>query len=161
MTTNLLEKIQTLMGEVVDFSINHVHRNGIPFTAFIIDSSGNILGRGVNQVRENHDPTAHAEVQAIRDACRTVNKSYLHDKILLASGEPCAMCYMSALFAGISHIFYAVDRNEAANYGFDYRTSYQLLSIDPRNWQQPIVKKLQVSTGLLPFIQYQNIPSKQ
>lgn len=162
MTANLTNKLQELMEAVVDFSIHHVHNDGIPFTAFVIDANGNIVGRGVNRVREHHDPTAHAEVEAIRDACRNSKNSYLHNKALLAYGEPCAMCYMNAVFAGISQIYYAVDRNEAASYGFDYRNGYQLLSIDPKKWQRPTVKKLPVSKGLLPFIQYQEqeLPAK-
>ncbi|QOG08843.1 nucleoside deaminase [Aureimonas sp. OT7] len=148
------------MSEAVSFSTEHVHAGGIPFTAFVVDTTGKILGRGVNRVREHHDPTAHAEVEAIRDACRVHGTPHLHGTTLLASGEPCAMCYMSALYAGISHVFYAVDRDEAAAHGFDYRGGYALFAGDPLNWRSPVVKKLAVPEGLHPFTEFHAARSK-
>ncbi|PRD42627.1 tRNA-specific adenosine deaminase [Phyllobacterium phragmitis] len=139
------------MEEAVAFSVDHVHDGGIPFTAFVVDQDGVILGRGVNRVREHHDPTAHAEVEAIRDACRAHGTTHLPGTTLLASGEPCAMCYTSALHAGISQLFYAVDRDEAAAHGFDYRGTYRLFAHDPKTWRSPAVRKLAVSEGLRPF----------
>lgn len=147
-------RLTQLMEEAVAFSMEHVHEGGIPFTAFVVDHNGQILGRGVNRVRAHHDPTAHAEVEAIRDACRTHGTTNLTGATLLASGEPCAMCYMSARSAGISQVFFAVDRDEAAAHGFDYRGSYRLFADDPQTWQSPNVNKLAVSTGLKPFLAF-------
>ena len=149
------DRLAQLMSEAVSFSAEHVHAGGIPFTAFVVDTDGNILGRGVNRVREHHDPTAHAEVEAIRDACRSQRTPHLHGTTLLASGEPCAMCYMSALYAGISQVLFAVDRDEAAAHGFDYRGGYALFTGDPLNWRSPVVKKLAVPEGLRPFTTFQ------
>lgn len=159
MTVDLSTRLPLLMEEAVAFSTKHVHDGGIPFTAFVVDASGTVLGRGVNRVREHHDPTAHAEVEAIRDACRARGTSYLHGATLLASGEPCAMCYLSALYAGISQVFFAVDRDEAAAHGFDYRGTYTVFASDPRNWQSPVVRKLPVSEGLRPFLAFRSRPS--
>ena len=145
-----------LMEEAVAFSMEHVHDGGIPFTAFVVDHDGVILGRGVNRVRKHHDPTAHAEVEAIRDACRTHGVSHLHGKTLLASGEPCAMCYMSALYAGISQVFFAVDRDEAAAHGFDYRDGYEFFADDPRSWRPMAVSRLAVPEGLQPFLAFRS-----
>nr|MCH9690535.1 hypothetical protein [Gammaproteobacteria bacterium] len=78
--------------------------------------------------------SAHAEVEAIRDACHHIDTSNLQGMILLASGEPCAMCYLNALFAGITKVLFAVDRNEAAENGFDYRGAYNLLADFPAQW---------------------------
>ncbi|MCM2506045.1 nucleoside deaminase [Aureimonas altamirensis] len=147
-------RLAQLMSEAVSFSTEHVHAGGIPFTAFVVDAAGNILGRGVNRVREHHDPTAHAEVEAIRDACRTNGTPHLHGATLLASGEPCAMCYMSAFYAGISQVLFAADRDEAAAHGFDYRGSYALFADDPRNWRSPAVGKLAVPEELIPFTEF-------
>ena len=144
-------RLRQLMKEAVAFSLDHMHEGGIPFTAFVVDEAGMILGRGVNRVREHHDPTAHAEVEAIRDACRTLGTTHLHGATLLASGEPCAMCYLSALYAGISQVFFAVDRDEAAAHGFDYRGTYRLFAEDPQSWRSPSVSKLAVPDGLRPF----------
>jgi guanine deaminase len=147
-------RLTQLMEEAVAFSMEHVQEGGIPFTAFVVDHNGRILGRGVNRVRAHHDPTAHAEVEAIRDACRTHGTTHLTGATLLASGEPCSMCYMSARIAGISQVFFAVDRDEAAAHGFDYRGSYHLFANDPQTWLSPEVSKLAVSEGLHPFLAF-------
>lgn len=143
-----------LMEEAVAFSMNHVHEGGIPFTAFVVDHDGTILGRGVNRVREHHDPTAHAEVEAIRDACHKHGRTDLRGATLLASGEPCAMCYMSALYAGIGQVLFAADRDEAAEHGFDYRRTYRLFAQDPAGWRSPSVQKLPVPGAVGPFLAY-------
>ncbi|MDX7985817.1 nucleoside deaminase [Xenorhabdus sp. 12] len=148
------------MKDVVTFSSEHVHDGGIPFAAFVVDATGKVFGRGVNQVRENHDPAAHAEVEAIRDACRSLRTPYLHGTTLLASGEPCAMCYMNALYAGVSQVLFAVDRDEAAAHGFDYRHSYRLFASDPLDWQSLVVRKFPVPNGLHPFLQFSCQSSK-
>ncbi|WP_295805676.1 nucleoside deaminase [uncultured Nitratireductor sp.] len=147
-------RLARLMEEAVAFSVNHVHEGGIPFTALVVDRRGIVLGRGVNRVRELLDPTAHAEVEAIRDACRMHGKTDLRGATLLASGEPCAMCYMSALFAGISHVLFAADRDEAAAHGFDYRDSYRVFAQDPITWRSPSAKKFPVPGRLHPFLEF-------
>lgn len=139
------------MRELVDYSLQHVHGGGIPFAAFVMTPGGQIVGRGVNRVREHADPTAHAEVEAVRDACRNAGTPSLQGLTLLASGEPCAMCYLSALYAGVSEIVFAVDHDEAAAYGFDYRRTYALYQIDPRDWPALTVTRLRVPTGCEPF----------
>lgn len=154
MVAGASSRLTQLMEEAVAFSMEHVHEGGIPFTAFVVDHNGQILGRGVNRVRAHHDPTAHAEVEAIRDACRTHSAPHLTGATLLATGEPCAMCYLSARSAGISQVFFAVDRDEAAAHGFDYRGSYCLFADDPRTWLSPEVSKLVVSEGLRPFLAF-------
>lgn len=152
----LAERLTQRMKEAVVWSTEHVHGGGIPFTAFVVDAHSTVLGRGVNRVREHHDPTAHAEVEAIRDACRTAGTPYLRGLTLLASGEPCAMCYLSALYAGIEQVYFAVDRNEAAAHGFDYRGTYALFSRDPLAWQSPAVRKLPVPGGMQPFLAFRS-----
>ncbi|OAZ99590.1 nucleoside deaminase [Halomonas sp. G11] len=150
MSSSPTERFSKLMEEVVTYSSEHVRSGGIPFTAFVVDASGAILGRGVNRVVEHHDPTAHAEVEAIRDACRNVGTSQLRGMALLASGEPCAMCYLNALFAGIDEVIYAVDRDDAAEAGFDYRGSYQMLAHFPDQWPMKVHKHA-TTQALEPF----------
>ena len=113
-----------LIKETVLLSLDHVKKGGIPFSSLVVDKEGRILGKGVNEVSARCDPTAHAEVMAIRQACETVASTDLSDTILYASGEPCALCYMAARFAGITDIVIAADRHETAASGFDYRWTY-------------------------------------
>lgn len=144
-------EIAELMKAAVAYSTAHVHGGGIPFTAFVVDAGGTVVGRGVNRVREQCDPLAHAEVEALRDACRSLGTASLHGMTLLASGEPCAMCYMGALYAGVSRVLFAVDRDEAAAQGFDYRGTYALYQSDPHQWRALAVGKLEVPDRLQPF----------
>ena len=155
-TDGATECLRQRMQEVVAWSSAHVHGGGIPFTAFVIDVQGMVLGRGVNHVREHHDPTAHAEVEAIRDACRAAGRPHLYGATLLTSGEPCAMCYLSALHASVSRVLFAVDRHEAAAQGFDYRNSYSLFVKDPLDWQVPAAHKLPVPGGIQPFLAFRS-----
>ncbi|MCD0505294.1 nucleoside deaminase [Bordetella petrii] len=159
MTADSAAVLAGRMQEAVDFSLEHVRGGGIPFTALVLDAQGGILARGVNCVRRHHDPTAHAEVEAIRAACRAAGTPQLHGLTLLASGEPCAMCYLCARLAGIARVLYAADRDEAAAHGFDYRVGYRLLQGDPRNWRQPAAGKLCVPRRLLPFQAYRAGPA--
>lgn len=155
MIVKVSDHLKPLMEDLVSYSTEHVNKGGIPFTAFVVDSDGVILGRGVNRVLENNDPTAHAEVEAIRDACRTAQVHQFRGATLLASGEPCAMCYLNALFSGVSKVIYAVDRNEAAKAGFDYRDSYRMLAHFPDQW--PItVQKYETENALAPFNLWKN-----
>ena len=126
--------LRRLVDHVVDLSIQHVTSGGIPFTALVTDNRGKILGTGANRVLVDNDPTAHAEVVAIRNASKSRHVSSLQGATLIASGEPCAMCYMNALWAGIGQVIFAVDRHGAAKAGFDYRNSYGLFATDPLNW---------------------------
>ena len=154
MSINRPANFEQLMKNVVSYSTEHVRDGGIPFTAFVIDSNGEVLGKGVNRVLENHDPTAHAEIEAIRDACRHTQSHQLNGMTLLASGEPCAMCYFNALYSGIAEVVFAVDRNEVAELGFDYRSSYRMLANFPSEW--PISRhKHTTEKGLEPFKLFQ------
>lgn len=128
--------LDRLVAEVVSLSVRRVEAGGIPFAALVVGRDGEILGTGVNRVNERLDPTAHAEVTAIRDACRFRQSVRLAGTLLVASGEPCALCYMTAYYCGIQDVVFAVDREDAARCGFDYRAGYRLLSRDPAAWRQ-------------------------
>jgi guanine deaminase len=145
------ELLFPLMEEAVRFAEDHVASGGIPFTALVVTSGGRIIGRGVNRVRNLNDATAHAEVEALRDAGRSLGAPDLQGAVLLASGEPCALCYVAALYASVSRVYFAADRHEAAAGGFDYRSSYNLLSIDPTDWTRLQVEKFPVPRSLMPF----------
>ena len=140
----------SLMKRTVKLSVDHVHSGGIPFSALVVDESGNVLSEGVNQVNELSDPTAHAEIMAIRAACKASGSADISGKVLYASGEPCALCYMAARFAGIKTIYIASDRHEAAKAGFDYRWTYDFFKNEVSS-EVIEVKKLDVYNFNQPF----------
>ena len=88
---------------------------------------GVIIGRGRNNVTKSNDPTAHAEVVAIRDACRELNSFTLAGCELFASCEPCPMCLGAILWARVDRVWYASTREDAAAMGFDDRLFYSEL----------------------------------
>ena len=140
------------MRQAVDLALAEVAEGGIPFSALVIHPQDGVIGSGVNRVFAEQDPTAHAEIVALRDARQGRAPEGLAGCTLVASGEPCGMCYLGALDAHISIVRYAVDRDETARYGFDYRDSYRLLAEqNPQRWRSITVRALPISGGLEPF----------
>jgi len=103
------------------------HSEGGPFGAVIIDKKGNVIAKGNNQVLKNNDPTAHAEVIAIRNACQILNTYDLSDYILYTSCQPCPMCLSAIIWANIKEIYYACTKNDAAEIGFRDDMIYEYL----------------------------------
>lgn len=101
---------------------------GGPFGCVIV-RQGNIVGRGHNQVTSTHDPTAHAEVTAIRAACRELARFSLDDCELYTSCEPCPMCLAAIYWARIPTVFYGNTRADAAAIGFDDDFIYRQLAL--------------------------------
>src|SRR5687768_8742440 len=91
---------------------------GGPFGCVVV-KDGNIVGEGVNQVTSTNDPTAHAEVVAIRDACKNLESFQLEGCVVYTSCEPCPMCLGAIYWARPERVFIACDRNDAAQAGFD------------------------------------------
>lgn len=100
---------------------------GGPFGAVITDKDGNIISTGNNQVLKNNDPTAHAEIMAIRNACKKLNTYDLSNYILYTSCEPCPMCLSAIIWSNIKEIYYACTREDAANIGFRDDLIYEYL----------------------------------
>jgi guanine deaminase len=105
---------------------------GGPFGAVII-KNGTIVGRGWNQVTSANDPTAHAEVGAIRDACSTLKTFSLKGCEIYASCEPCPMCLSAIYWARLDALYFAASRDDAAAAGFDDARLYEELSMDLEN----------------------------
>ena len=100
---------------------------GGPFGAVIVKNS-KIIGRGWNKVTSSHDPTAHAEVTAIREACKKLKTFELSGAIIYSSCEPCPMCLAAIYWAGIGKIYYANTRKDAAHIQFDDDFLYREIS---------------------------------
>ena len=96
-----------------------VKRNeGGPFGAVIIDKAGNIVAEGNNMVLAKNDPTAHAEIMAIRKACEKLGTYDLSEYILYTSCEPCPMCLSAIIWANIKQVYYGATKEDAGNIGF-------------------------------------------
>ena len=91
---------------------------GGPFGAVIVDKKGNIIAKGNNMVLANNDPTAHAEVTVIREACKKLGTYDLSGYILYTSCEPCPMCLAAIIWANIKEVYYACTRDDAGKIGF-------------------------------------------
>jgi tRNA(Arg) A34 adenosine deaminase TadA len=102
---------------------------GGPFGAIVV-KDGEVIGRGANKVTSENDPTAHAEVMAIRDACRTLNSFQLEGCVIYSSCEPCPMCLGAIYWARPEKLFFAASRQDAARAGFDDSYIYQQVSTD-------------------------------
>lgn len=100
---------------------------GGPFGAVIIDKSGNIIAKANNTVIKNGDPTEHAEMNAIRKACKELGTYDLSDCILYSSCEPCPMCLSAIIWANIKKVYYACTREDAAKIGFRDDAIYEYL----------------------------------
>ncbi len=101
---------------------------GGPFAAVIV-RDGRIIGEGWNQVTHTNDPTAHAEVTAIRAACATIGDFSIEGATIYASCEPCPMCLAAIYWAHISKIFYANTTQDAARIGFDDSFLYREIAL--------------------------------
>lgn len=105
-------------------------KHGGPFGCVVV-RKGKIVARGNNRVTSTNDPTAHAEVTAIREACRELNTFQLDDCELYTSCEPCPMCLAAIYWARIPAVYYANTRADAAAIGFDDDFIYQQVPLPP------------------------------
>lgn len=97
--------LRLIMGRAVHACTAHVEEGGLPFVGIVVDQSGHALsGFGVNLVAETADPMAHAEIVATREAMATHDLDTLTGMTLLATGEPCSLCYRYAIDHGIEHL---------------------------------------------------------
>jgi len=110
---------EKFMKVAIDLAFEGMHENkGGPFGAVIVQN-GVIVGRGNNQVTSTNDPTAHAEIVAIRDACKQLNTFELNDCVIYTTCEPCPMCLAAIYWTHINKIFYGSTKLDAANINFD------------------------------------------
>lgn len=117
---------QGWMARAIDLAAINVDSGGGPFGALIV-RDGEIIATGANNVTGDLDPTAHAEVVAIRNACRELGTFKLDGCVLVTSCEPCPMCLSAALWARVDQVLFAADRDDAADAGFDDRAFYDAL----------------------------------
>jgi len=124
-----MEKID-FMRRAIELSVQSVGLGGGPFGAVIV-KDGKIVAEASNRVTLDNDPTAHAEVNAIRQAARSLGRFDLSGCDIYTSCEPCPMCLGAIYWARIDHIYYGCNRKDAADAGFDDDFIYRELSLAP------------------------------
>ena len=97
----------------IELAVENASAGGLPFGALVV-RDGVVLGTGVNTSVRDHDPTAHAEVEAIRNACQTAGRLMLPGAVVVSSCEPCALCHAAAAGAGIDRLVYAAPKERVA-----------------------------------------------
>src|SRR5882724_546755 len=141
---------EKLMREAIRLSLSKMRGGcGGPFGAVVV-RKGKIVGRGWNQVTSTNDPTAHAEVTAIRDACKKLKTFQLDDCELYTSCEPCPMCLAAIYWARFKKVYYANTRKDAARIEFDDDFIYREVSTPITKREIPM-KQLLRSEALAVF----------
>jgi tRNA(Arg) A34 adenosine deaminase TadA len=147
------------MREAIRLSRQKMRANqGGPFGAIIV-RHGKIVGRGWNRVTATNDPTAHAEVTAIRDACKKLKRFHLEDCELYTSCEPCPMCLGAVYWARLKTVYYANTRQDAASIQFDDNFIYHEIGRPLRRRKIPM-KPLLRREALEVFREWQNKTDK-
>ncbi|MFS0554893.1 nucleoside deaminase [Brevibacillus sp. 179-C9.3 HS] len=141
---------ETWMGQAVQIAYDNVReKTGGPFGAIVV-KDGQVVGRGRNEVTTSHDPTAHAEIQAIREACRNLQTFQLNDCDLYTSCEPCPMCLGAIYWARPRHVYYACTKEDAAHVGFDDQFIYEQIVL-PHEVRSIPFRKIDLENRLTPF----------
>ena len=140
---------QRWLAEVVERATRNVADGGGPFAAIVVRGD-EVVATGVNRVTRDLDPTAHAEVVAIRTAAQALGSHVLAGTTLVSSCEPCPLCLSAALWARVDAVLYAADRDDAAHGGFDDRAFYDLFDTPRDAWPLP-VRQETVAGATAPF----------
>jgi len=129
------------MLRAIELSIDSANGAGGPFGCVIVKND-KIIGEGSNKVTFSNDPTAHAEIVAIRAACKKINTFILSGCDLYASCEPCPMCLSAIYWARVDNIYYANTRNDAKKINFDDSLIYSEISKKNEDRKIPIKQML-------------------
>ena len=120
---------ENFMLRAIELSINSAKKDGGPFGC-VITKNGTIVSEGSNRVTSSNDPTAHAEIVAIRNACKKLGDFFLKGCDLYTSCEPCPMCLSAIYWSHVDNIFYANTRMDAADIDFDDSLIYSEIGKD-------------------------------
>lgn len=151
--------IKDFMEQAIKLSIDNViNAHGGPFGAIIVKNN-NIIAQGVNLVTATNDPTAHAEITAIRAACKILRTYHLTDCIVYSSCEPCPMCLGALYWAHIHTIFFANTRDDAAAIGFNDAFIYHELQL-PREQRSSNIQQFMRKEALRAFQLWQTKENK-
>ena len=147
-----------LMKKAIALSIENVKRGGGPFGA-VIAKGGKIISTGVNQVTKSNDPTAHAEINAIRKAARKLGTFDLSGCEIFASCEPCPMCLGAIYWAHLDKLYYGNAKTDAKEIGFDDSFIYDELELNPEN-RKVSMQRLLPDEAIIAFEDWKNKEDK-
>ena len=150
---------QSFMQEAIRLSLDKMREGcGGPFGAVVV-KDGRIISRGWNRVTTSNDPTAHAEVVAIREACAILNTFSLQGCELYASCEPCPMCLGAIYWSRVGRLFFAASRQDAARAGFDDALIYEEIP-RPINERRLPTEQMLRDDALAAFREWKTMPGK-
>ncbi|ULL15851.1 nucleoside deaminase [Paenibacillus sp. H1-7] len=143
-------KPNEFMRQAIELAYNNTKQHGgKPFGAVIV-KNGEIIATGVNDVLVTHDVTAHAEIQAIREACNKLQSPLLTGCEVYASGQPCPMCLAAIHWTGAKAVYYAYTEEDAAAVGMSTKHVYQQLSL-PLERQSLPIQRMEPDTAQNPM----------
>jgi len=122
-----------IMKDACDLASTSIQIGGGPFGCIITDKNNNIIGKGHNTVTLSNDPTAHAEINAIRNTCKILNTFNLEEYVLYTSCEPCPMCLSAIYWSRIKTVYYGNTRTDAKDIGFDDEFIYNEINKDDKS----------------------------
>jgi guanine deaminase len=128
----------TQVKQVIDLAVENVRRDGGPFAALVV-KDGVVIATGANQVTRSNDPTAHAEVVAIREACRVLGEFQLTGCDFYTSCEPCPMCLGALYWARPARVFFVATHADASAAGFDDWFIYRQIALPPAERSIPMI----------------------
>lgn len=132
----MMMKKDDFMRKAIELSLKNIENGGGPFGAVIV-KDGEIIATGVNRVTASCDPTAHAEVSAIREAAKKLGTFNLSGCEIYTSCEPCPMCLGAIYWARLDKMYYANTKSDAKNIGFDDSFIYDELELKPTDRKLP------------------------
>lgn len=137
------------MRQAIALAVENIKNGGGPFGAVVV-KDGQVVATGVNRVTANNDPTAHAEVSAIRAACTKLGTFDLSGCVIYSSCEPCPMCLGAIYWAHIDKVYYGANQLDAAAVDFDDSFIYRELELEPAKRRMPVENILR-DEALAPF----------
>ena len=144
-------RAEAFLERAIDLAAQNAADDGGPFGAVVVTADGREFP-AVNRVTADNDPTAHAEVMAIRSACRELGAFDLSGAVLYTSCEPCPMCLSASLWARLDTVYFAADRHDAARGGFDDAEFYEFFSRGARERDRALpVRHLPLTARTAPF----------
>lgn len=147
------------MRQAVELAVENARAGGGPFGALVV-KDGKVIATGVNRVTSSNDPTAHAEIIAMREACQALGTFQLTGCVIYSSCEPCPMCLGAMFWARPDGYYFAATRNDAARAGFDDEQIYSELNLNP---EERSIRgcRIALDEAANPFDEWARNPNKQ